>query len=109
MNEIYGEVANNTAQLEYNEIFAQELICAYNDRKPLNTNVLEYWYERRFSCPLLYKLALIVLGAPASQVSVERCFSVLKFILNDYRTRVNKTTLENIMIIRLNPHVNVNK
>lgn len=102
MREMFGGNESSIIEREETEAVAYEIISAYNDRKPLNTNVLEYWYERRFSCPLLFQLASIVLGAPASQVSVERCFSVLKFILGDYRSRINKDTLENIMLIHLN-------
>lgn len=78
------------------------LICEYKDKQPLNTNVLEYWYKKRLTHPILSRLAHIVLGVPASQVSVERCFSVLKFILSDHRTRLQHDILQDIMLIRLN-------
>lgn len=78
------------------------IICSYQDRKPLDTNVLEYWHAKRFSNPVLCKLATVVHAVPATQVSVERCFSVLKFILNDYRTSIRSDTLENLMLLRLN-------
>lgn len=85
---------------------AWSTICQFNDKKPLHTNVLDYWFEKRFAQPLLYKLSCVVLGAPASQVSVERCFSTLKFVLNDYRSRLNECTLEQIMIVKLNDKFN---
>lgn len=78
------------------------VICSYQDRQPLDTNVLEYWHAKRYSNPILYKLAVVVHAVPATQVSVERCFSVLKFILNDYRSCMRPDTLENLMLLKLN-------
>lgn len=78
------------------------VICGYQDRQPLDTNVLEYWHAKRYSNPVLYKLAVVVHAVPATQVSVERCFSVLKFILNDYRSCMRSDTLENLMLLKLN-------
>lgn len=64
----------------------------------LNVNILEYSIDRRFKKPLLSQLALTVHDVPATQVSVERTFSALKFILNDLRTSVNENTLEKILL-----------
>lgn len=72
----------------------------YNDKKPLDTNVIQYWYSKRFSDPTLSKLALIVHALPATQVSAERCFSILKFILSEYRTNIRSDTLENLMFLK---------
>lgn len=84
MNELYQEVdEEDTITTNHSDNDVWTKICQFNDKMPLNTNVLEYWYEKRFSHPLLYALARIVLAVPASQVSVEQCFSTLKFVLND--------------------------
>lgn len=102
MNELFEEVGESDYNCIEDESAAWSIICGYKDKQPLKTNVLKYWSEKRFTHPLLYKLSSIVLGVPASQVSVERCFSVLKYILSDYRTRLGHDILQDIMIIHLN-------
>ena len=63
-------------------------------------NILEYWDKHE--CRELKDLANIVHAVPSTQVSVERLFSGLKFILNDYRSRLNHDILDDIMIVRTN-------
>lgn len=65
-------------------------------------NVLEYWESQKFVRPELYSLAQIALACPATQVSVERLFSGLKFILSDLRTKLKSGLLQDIMIVRTN-------
>lgn len=45
---------------------------------------------------------MVVLSVPATQVSVERLFSGLKFILSSLRTNNNKNILENQLLVRSN-------
>lgn len=72
------------------------------DRKK---NILEFWQENRNTYPHLYRIAMVVLGTPATQVSVERTISSLKFILQDNRNSLSEETLEDILIIRGNFHL----
>jgi hypothetical protein len=65
-------------------------------------NVLQFWEERKNSQPELHKLAMVVLSVPATQVSVERLFSGLKFILSPLRINVNEKILENQLLVRAN-------
>lgn len=67
--------------------------------------ILEFWEENKNVYPHLFKIAMVVLGAPATQVSVERAFSSLKFILRDNRSSLNEIILEDILIIRGNFHL----
>lgn len=48
--------------------------------------------------PELYQLASIVLAVPAMQVSVERAFSSLKFILAPQRSNISEDTLEDMTV-----------
>lgn len=106
INELYEiDPENNQSVGEDDIVAAFGVICAYEDREPLDVNVLEYWHNKRFSNPILHKLAMVVHAVPATQVSVERCFSILKFILNDYRASMRPDTLENLMLLRLNSRV----
>lgn len=52
--------------------------------------------------PELYILAKIVFAVPSTQVSVERLFSGLKFILSPYRSNITSTNLESQLIVRTN-------
>ena len=63
---------------------------------------LKYWMEKKEVHPQLYLLTNVIYGAPATQVTVERAFSSLKYILSSLRENISEETLENILMIRLN-------
>lgn len=65
-------------------------------------NVQKYWKDHWNIFPELAELANVVLSVPASQVSVERAFSVLSLIFGNRRTKINNTNLERLLFIRLN-------
>ena len=44
----------------------------------------------------------IVFPVPATQVTVERAFSTLKFVLSDKRANIEDMLLEDILLINLN-------
>lgn len=65
--------------------------------------IFGYWSSvARYEYDALYEVAQLLLSVPATQVSVERAFSSLRFILNDYRTSLGNDSLENILLIKLN-------
>ncbi|KAK3910015.1 Putative AC9 transposase [Frankliniella fusca] len=66
------------------------------DRKK---SVLKYWEENKVIMPVLYQLALIVHAIPATQVSVERLFSALKFILIPLRLKLSSQMIDDLLII----------
>jgi hypothetical protein len=105
LNNLFEDNTNDDDEnknLEDDIFAAIHAIRAYDDKKPLDTDVIQYWYNKRFTDPTLSKLALILHGVPATQVSVERCFSILKFILSDYRTNIRSDTLSDLMLLKLN-------
>lgn len=65
-------------------------------------NVLRYWASMADSNADMHKLATSVIALPVTQVSVERAFSSLKFILSPLRSSLNDKILEDILFIRLN-------
>lgn len=66
-------------------------------------SILDYWSGTvRHEYNTLYELSQVLLSVPATQVSVERAFSSLRFILTDYRQRIADEALENILLMRLN-------
>lgn len=65
-------------------------------------NVLAYWSSQKLQMPLLHLLSENALSVPATQVSVERLFSVLKLVLSDQRSNLSEEMCNDIMFIRCN-------
>jgi hAT family C-terminal dimerisation region len=65
-------------------------------------SVLEYWEQQKYSKPKLYKLSLVVLALPVTQVAVERTFSGLHFVLGSMRTSLDSDLGEDILFVRIN-------
>jgi K+/H+ antiporter YhaU regulatory subunit KhtT len=68
-------------------------------------NQIDWWTFQNSSFPILSKIALTVITAPLTEVSVERLFSHLKIILNKYRSRLNGSLIEDILFLRLNEKI----
>ena len=71
-------------------------------RVPLNENIIKVWNNSAIASSDLAMVANTVLAAPATQVSVERLFSSLKYILNPLRSNLNQYFLRDLMLIREN-------
>ncbi|XP_050064804.1 uncharacterized protein LOC126553723 [Aphis gossypii] len=71
-------------------------------REDKSKNIMDIWTTLKKMYPLMYECALVALALPTTQVTVERLFSSLKFILNDQRNRMNPSLLEDIMVVRSN-------
>ncbi|KAL1400241.1 hypothetical protein pipiens_007595 [Culex pipiens pipiens] len=67
-----------------------------------DTDIIKHWESKASDNKQLYELACVVLGAPISQVSVERCFSYIKLLLENHRLRMSNERLNDLMIIRCN-------
>ncbi|KAL9693198.1 hypothetical protein quinque_012483 [Culex quinquefasciatus] len=65
-------------------------------------SIIEYWKSKRLHNPLCYKLAMVIYSAPSTQVTVERLFSHLKFILTDFRNKLSSMSIKDIMLLRMN-------
>lgn len=81
-----------------------ERLKLFLSRPPVNytTNIMEYWYNIKAEEPELFQLITLLFSVPATQVSVERCFSSLTYIFNNYRARLNPDILTDVLILRLN-------
>lgn len=64
--------------------------------------VLNYWKTRKSEYPMLFKVVPVIFAIPGTQVSVERLFSEMRFIVNDYRASLSKDSIDDIMIVRRN-------
>ena len=103
-NYLLGLIGDNMAT-NYN----QNRLNAYkeieNYKPPLmtvTTNILDYWLVKEHEFPVLSQLAKIVHATPATEVSVERCFSSLKLLLTEQRNRLQSDTIENILLVKYN-------
>lgn len=67
-----------------------------------STDILAFWNNKNCKQCELRKLANVILAVAPTQVSVERLFSGLKFILSPHRSKLNSDVIDNILIIRLN-------
>lgn len=65
---------------------------------PSNENILCYW-DKEDKNKMLAKLAKIVLVVPATQVSVERLFSTLKWVLSEKRNQIDENVLEETLFL----------
>lgn len=72
------------------------------DRMPFETNILDYWKNRKYTDPELGMLTDVALAVPSTQVSVERAFSALSLILTKNRTKLSNETINNLLLIKLN-------
>ena len=72
------------------------------NRLPKNADILVFWEKKKFQYPELYQVAQVLLGVPATQVSVERAFSCLNFVFSERRHNLKDSILEAILLIRLN-------
>ena len=67
----------------------------------LDVGCLEsFWERKKADYPLLYELFMVLSSVPFTQVSVERLFSHLKFILGDQRSSIGADNLNNILFVR---------
>lgn len=66
------------------------------------TPVLSFWNEHREQFPEIYEVAIILIGIPASQSTIERSFSHFGFVFSCRRCNLASNLLEDILFIRLN-------
>uniref|UniRef100_A0A2S2NMP6 Histone-lysine N-methyltransferase SUV420H2 n=1 Tax=Schizaphis graminum TaxID=13262 RepID=A0A2S2NMP6_SCHGA len=72
-------------------------------------NILQFWKSKKLVYPELFELSNIVFSVLATQVSVERLFSGLKFVLSPYRCNISAKNLENQLLVRTNMLFEKNK
>lgn len=69
------------------------------------THPMDFWENNKNKYPDIYPLARVIFAAAPTQVSVERSFSALAFILNKYRFNLTDENLNDILFIRLNKQI----
>lgn len=64
--------------------------------------ILDFWRSVKDEFPEIYKVASIINSIPPAQATVERVFSIVAFIFDKHRSRLDEIVLQNILTIRLN-------
>lgn len=67
-----------------------------------NINILSWWQGERLRKPHLFELSQVALAVPPTQVSVERLFSGLKFLIGHLRSSMKNDAIDAISLIRTN-------
>lgn len=96
--------ASGTSPNTFDLVMTLQKLSRYN--LPRTVNVLDYWDNATKTTSHEFnsvaEIALICLSMPVGQVSVERAFSGLKFILDDLRYNLDGDLLDDILICFLN-------
>ncbi|KAF0721881.1 zinc finger BED domain-containing protein RICESLEEPER 1-like isoform X1 [Aphis craccivora] len=103
-NECTPSVDNDNVETDDFELFLKSRSGKFDDvqRIPYDSNIRDYWRLKEKEMPEFYEISQVLMSIPATQVSVERSFSSLKFILSDLRGNLSPTLLESIMILKCN-------
>ena len=75
-----------------------------NTERPLGVkeDVFKWWEDKRLLYPELYELSKIVLAISATQVSVERLFSALRYILRPQRFGLQAANIDDVVLMHTN-------
>lgn len=74
-------------------------------RQPLTKSIHIFWSEYQRKYPLLFKLSNIIMAIPPTEVSCERNFSKLKFVMNRLRCSLVDSELEKMLYLNLNSNL----
>ena len=79
-------------------------ITKYNNRYNITADcdLLSFWKLNAKYFHTFNKIAMVVLGIPSTEVSVERIFSTLKYILGDQRMSIDGDILDKLLMVLLN-------
>ncbi|XP_034237445.1 zinc finger BED domain-containing protein DAYSLEEPER-like [Thrips palmi] len=83
------------------EVYYRET-ARVKDRK---TSILNWWEKHRLAYPELYLIACVLHAIPATQVSVERLFSALRFIMHYLRSGLSSDMIEDLVLIHSNSNL----
>lgn len=80
------------------------ILKEFNNHPRVNSkdSILQFWEGKKLTDPQLYQLAITMLAIPCTQVSVERLFSSLKYVLSDLRYNLKDSIVEDILVLRNN-------
>ncbi|XP_062534674.1 zinc finger BED domain-containing protein 4-like [Armigeres subalbatus] len=103
----YSQPSNDSLLIELIKLETREKVSIASQQSKDGVvvqpfDIVTYWNKRKYLSPRLHRLAMAILSAPSTQVTVERLFSQMKFILSDSRMKLNDVTLKNLMLLKMN-------
>lgn len=115
-NAYMGFLAKNSASLpkppapaKDTSAFGAELLAfSLSPRFATETEIMEFWKNQE-DFPILKDIALDIISAPVTEVTAERLFSHLKFILNEFRAKMKGLLVDDILVMRMNKKFRVEK
>lgn len=95
--------SSQSSAMRKNPSIIESELNAYDllPRLPPGEQIMELWKETK-AFPVLKEIALDIISVPMTEVSVERLFSHLNFILNQHRSTLNGNLIEDILFLRMN-------
>lgn len=104
MDLITGDFPQTPAVAEITSVEIRDMLQRFMKRVgrlSMKESVIEFWNTHEDHSQL-FELATNLLAVPGTQVSVERLFSSLKFVVNDYRLSLSDRNIADIMLIKCN-------
>lgn len=99
------ELAGNSTQpqmLTKDKLSSEMSVFEKADRLKTSESIMTFWKNRTNDLPVLSSAAIDIISAPVTEVSVERLFSNLNFILNKHRSVMSASLVEDILFLRMN-------
>lgn len=100
-NSAIAETPNGAENLSDATLIQQIRQLGRQEKIPMKANIFDYYNDLRRNNKIdedLYQMAIVVLAAPATQVSVERAFSALGLILTQRRINLKGSKLNDILL-----------
>jgi hypothetical protein len=85
------------------ELFDELTSYLSNDDK--DKDALAYWTAKSKRFPILSKIAFRIYSIPASTAEVERFFSKLRLVVDEYRFNLNEETTSMLMLGKYCPDI----
>lgn len=99
-------VASSSESAETDSVLIEEIRkLGSQDKIPMSSNILKYYAELHRNNKInedLFELAMVVLSAPANQISVERSFSALSSIHQQRRRNMTGANIDDVLICKVN-------
>ncbi len=99
---------SHTIDNTFNNKSIRDQLKNFKNQSVLNikSNVLEFYKEFTFKNSKIAKIANLILCIPATQVSVERSFSDLKYVYGDLRSNLDAEIIHCILFLRITSRFN---
>lgn len=105
-NFLNNSIVTEPMPLREEEEDIEHLIDMFNpEALRASESIIEFWESKKSEHKEIYKLAIVIMGIPPTEVQSERDFSKLDYVFTDRRCKLTEERLEDIMIINLNPEV----